>query len=439
MAIVGAAIKKLNGEDKEKSSGIFSTITNDYLSKVDYGKNLEESTKQTNSDIQSLLNNTGTASRTNKTYQTSSNKTMADYGKYEYTDYQGSEKANQWYDKAFNAQKPVEQQSQWTQGLNDALNKILNREEFSYDLNGDALYQQYKDQYMLGGQMAMQDTIGQASALTGGYGNSYAQGVGQQAYQGYLQKLNDKVPELYQLALDQYNREGEELYNQYGILADRENTEHNRYREEVSDYYTDRGFYADQYNTEEDRSYNRYMDKTKLDYSIYSDNRDFEHTLNRDAVSDAQYQQNFDETQYQFDVKQGNWEKEFEFTVLDAERNYNAKVAQIQEDVRHNKITEEQGQQQIDLAKAELQEEKRQANLNYNLALAQAKKKVADEDEDPYEGWGASDFASFLSEIRSTEGQAAAEAQLELMIKEGSIPQKYVAAASVGARGSMGH
>lgn len=50
----------------------------------------------------------------------------------------------------------------------------------------------------------MQDTMGQAAALTGGYGNSYAQGVGQQAYQGYLQQLNDNVPQLQAQALQTY-------------------------------------------------------------------------------------------------------------------------------------------------------------------------------------------------------------------------------------------
>ena len=82
-------------------------------------------------------------------------------------------------------------QSPWQTQLNDTISKILNREKFSYDLNGDALYQQYKDQYVNQGQQAMMDTMGQAQAMTGGYGNSYAQTVGQQTYQGYLQQLND--------------------------------------------------------------------------------------------------------------------------------------------------------------------------------------------------------------------------------------------------------
>ena len=66
--------------------------------------------------------------------------------------------------------------------------------------------------------------MGQAAAMTGGYGNSYAQSVGQQAYNAQLDKLNDVIPELYQLAYDKYANEGQDLYNKYSLAAD----EHNR-------------------------------------------------------------------------------------------------------------------------------------------------------------------------------------------------------------------
>ena len=86
---------------------------------------------------------------------------------------------------AFDGQKP----EKWAGGtygesLKDAMQKVLNRDKFQYDLNGDALYQQYKDRYIQQGKQAMMDTMGQAAALTGGYGNSYAQKAGQQAQQG---------------------------------------------------------------------------------------------------------------------------------------------------------------------------------------------------------------------------------------------------------------
>lgn len=119
----------------------------------------------------------------------------------------------------------AENETQWQAQLDDAMKKILNREKFSYDLNGDALYQQLRDKYIQQGKMAMKDTIGRASAMTGGYGNSYAQSIGQQAYDAQLQDLNDIVPELYQLALDKYNTEGQDAYNRYAMLSERTQTE----------------------------------------------------------------------------------------------------------------------------------------------------------------------------------------------------------------------
>ena len=112
-----------------------------------------------------------------------------------------------------NTQKRNRQQLQLLR--DEALNAYLNREDFRYDLDGDALYQQYKDRYMEMGKTAMEDTMGQAAALTGGYGSSYAQNVGHQAYNRYMQQLGDVVPELYQLAYDRYRDKGDRLYKTY--------------------------------------------------------------------------------------------------------------------------------------------------------------------------------------------------------------------------------
>ena len=85
-----------------------------------------------------------------------------------------------------------------------AIDKVLNGGGSTFDLNGSALYNQYKDAYMKQGALAMEDTMGQASALTGGYGNSYAQMLGAQQYKAYMDEFNTSVvPELYSLAMGQ--------------------------------------------------------------------------------------------------------------------------------------------------------------------------------------------------------------------------------------------
>ena len=173
--------------------------------------------------------------------------------------------------------KPGEYQSQWQSQIDNLMNQIMNREKFSYNMNEDALYQQYKDKYIQQGKMAMADTMGQAAAMTGGYGNSYAQSVGQQAYQAHLQNLNDIVPQLYQMALDKYNMEGQDLYNQYGMVVDRENTDYGRYRDTISDYLTERDYLAGRYDSERDYDYSKYVDDRNFSYGQYSDDRNFEY------------------------------------------------------------------------------------------------------------------------------------------------------------------
>lgn len=103
--------------------------------------------------------------------------------------------------------------------LNSLYDQIMNRKPFQYDLNGDLLYRQMADQYTRLGQQAMRDTMGQAAALTGGYGNSYAQQVGNQAYQQYLTYLNEQIPSLYDRAYGVWQDEGDRLLEQYQLAA----------------------------------------------------------------------------------------------------------------------------------------------------------------------------------------------------------------------------
>jgi len=152
--------------------------------------------------------------------------------------------------------KPGAYQSQYQQQLEDLYASITGREKFSYDAEGDALYQQYKDQYQQLGRTAMMDTMGQAAALTGGYSSTYGQAVGQQMYDAYLRNLTDKIPELSQQAYSRYLQEGDDLMNQYTMLLDKENTGYNRYRDQLSDWSDDVArqyqIYADARDTERD-------------------------------------------------------------------------------------------------------------------------------------------------------------------------------------------
>lgn len=123
-----------------------------------------------------------------------------------------NENNNQYYGGG-NANTP------YIEKLNSLYDQIMNRKPFQYDLNGDLLYRQMADQYTQLGRQASADAMGQAAALTGGYGNSYATQVGNQANQQYLTMLNQNVPELWDRAYQAYLNEGDQLLQQYELAA----------------------------------------------------------------------------------------------------------------------------------------------------------------------------------------------------------------------------
>ena len=103
--------------------------------------------------------------------------------------------------------------------LNSLYDQVMGRGKFQYDLNGDMLYKQMADQYTQLGRQAMRDATGTAAGLTGGYGNTWANYVGNQAYQQYLTQLNNNIPELYDRAYNAWLNEGNELLQQYELAA----------------------------------------------------------------------------------------------------------------------------------------------------------------------------------------------------------------------------
>lgn len=185
--------------------------------------------------------------------------------------------------EAQTAAKPAEYTSKWQPQVDAAAQSILDRKEFSYDVNGDALWNQYKDRYINLGKQAMQDTMGQAAALTGGYGSSYAQMAGQQAYQGYMQGLTDKIPELAQLALDRYNQQGQQLYDQYNLLNTQEQSAYNQWLQNYNLWNDERNFLTGRYDTE----------------------RGYDYGVHRDTVGDDQWKAQFDEDIRRFDFANG--------------------------------------------------------------------------------------------------------------------------------------
>lgn len=152
--------------------------------------------------------------------------------------------------------------------IDAAQGKVLNRAAFEYDPEKDAAYKQYEASYTRQGNKAMQDTLAEISARTGGLASSYAGQAAQQTYDGYMSALADKIPELreiaYQKYMDEYNMDRDAL----NVLTGLSDREYGRYLDDRNQHNTDRNFA----------------------YGQFADDRDYAYKLGRDKISDERYE-----------------------------------------------------------------------------------------------------------------------------------------------------
>ena len=227
------------------------------------------------------------------------------------------------------ANKPGAYQSQFQAGIDDLLGQIQNRPEFQYDVNADALYQQVAQNYMQQGQKAMMDTMGQAAALTGGYGNSYAETAGQQAYNNHLLGLTEMVPQFQQMALQQYQMEGDELMDRYALMQQQEETAYGRYQDDLNRYYAELDRLQSAYDNERDYDYGRFSDERDFDYGKYMDDLNYQYQVGRDQVADEQWLQQLHYQQERDRIADEQWQKQYEESIRQFNQNYNLQLEEL--------------------------------------------------------------------------------------------------------------
>lgn len=123
--------------------------------------------------------------------------------------------------------------SRYGSRINDLVAQIQNRPAFEYDVNTDPLYIQLRDIWKQDGLMAMEDTMGQAAQLTGGYGNSHAQMLGQQVYNDHMRGITEIVPQMREQARADYDAENADLLQKLGLLMDQEEQDYARWMDEL--------------------------------------------------------------------------------------------------------------------------------------------------------------------------------------------------------------
>jgi hypothetical protein len=150
-----------------------------------------------------------------------------------------------------------------------------NKMNYGSFVQGDD-YKALSQRYQQNGQMAMKDTLGQMAARTGGMASSYANTASQQAYNNYMQQLEDVARAMYN---DEYSKARDKVslaQNEYDRLygEKRDELSDQRYEDEQA-YLRGRDELSDQrYDTEreEARVANDAYYGNDLDYRTYKAN-----------------------------------------------------------------------------------------------------------------------------------------------------------------------
>ena len=122
-----------------------------------------------------------------------------------------AKKKDEWTEEEWSAEDNA-----WYQQARQSAEALLDRPAFSYDPEADPLYRAAREQYTRQGRRAMEDSMGQAAALSGGYASSYAQLRGDQAYDERLSRLAELLPDYYEKARSAYDKETGRLRDALG-------------------------------------------------------------------------------------------------------------------------------------------------------------------------------------------------------------------------------
>lgn len=162
----------------------------------------------------------------------------------------------------------------FAQQQKDLLDRILNREDFSWSKETDPQWSSYKKSYLREGDRATANALAKASAASGGRSSSYAVNAATQAGDYYATKLNDVIPTLYQQAYERYLDEYNMKLKDLNAVNQQEQLDYAKYLDRLGQFNTDRGFAYQNYADDYDRLRSQLADvqgQDQIDYARYLD------------------------------------------------------------------------------------------------------------------------------------------------------------------------
>lgn len=158
--------------------------------------------------------------------------------------------------------RPKEKES-FGDDINALLSEISGM-DFSYDPSKDAAYKLIRDEVRRAGRIAMEDTLGKALSMTGGYGNSYAQGAAQEAYAGELSRAVEYIPELYEAAYGRFSDDRDAALEELELLSDLSDAELDKYNTLMKLYLSEGDMLFENYKDLSDAEFDRFLDYAEL-------------------------------------------------------------------------------------------------------------------------------------------------------------------------------
>lgn len=247
-------------------------------------------------------------SKSNSSNTTKSTKTQTKRPTYKKSDdvKKAEKKLNNWEKNA-----PGDYESKYSAEIDGILNDILNREKFTYNLNADPLYEQYRELYTQNGKKAMMDTVGEASALTGGYSNSYAVTAGSQAYHEYLDNLNEVALDLRDRAYEQYGDEGDKLLEDITILRSLDGDDYDKYLNELERYYKDGEYLLDRLTAMSDAEYEQFLQTVEA----WESDRDYAFKEKTDALDREEFEKEMAFKKAEAERDQANADRDYQLAL----------------------------------------------------------------------------------------------------------------------------
>lgn len=203
--------------------------------------------------------------------------------------------------------KPDEYKGKYDSQIESLVNEILERDDFRYDMQSDPLYQQYRQLYTENGQKAMRDTVGQASALTGGYASSYAVTAGNQAYTDYLDELNAIALDLRDRAYEMYSDEGDRLIEDVTLLRGLDGDDYEKYLDTLEQYYSDGDYLLKKLSQMSDAEFDAFLAQV----DAWENDRDFDFKKLKDELDRQEFEQEMAFKKAEAERKQANEDREY--------------------------------------------------------------------------------------------------------------------------------